>query len=88
MLLSKQLEDLARNLYSALPKNVQIIEEDIKQQFKEILQSTFTHLDLVTREEFDVQVKVLARSREKIDALEKAVNQLLQEKNHTKKKSS
>ncbi|MBP6917933.1 MAG: accessory factor UbiK family protein [Legionellaceae bacterium] len=88
MLLSKQLEDLARNLYSTLPKNVQIIEEDIKQQFKEILQSAFTHLDLVTREEFDVQVKVLARSREKIDALEKAVNQLLQEKNRTKKKNS
>ncbi len=88
MLLSKQLEDLAKNLYSTLPKNVQIIEEDIKQQFKEILQSAFTHLDLVSREEFDVQVKVLARSREKIDALEKAVNQLLQEKNRTKKKSS
>ena len=88
MLLSKQLEEIAKNLYSTLPKNVQIIEDDIKQQFKEILQSTFTHLDLVTREEFDVQVKVLARSREKIDTLEKAVNQLLQEKNRTKKKSS
>ncbi|MCX7119023.1 MAG: accessory factor UbiK family protein [Legionellales bacterium] len=88
MLLPKQLEDLAKNLYNILPKNMQILEEDLKQQFKEILQSAFTHLDLVTREEFDVQIKVLARSREKIDALEKAVNQLLQEKNLTKKKAT
>ena len=88
MLLPKQLEDLAKNLYNILPKNMQILEEDLKQQFKEILQSAFTHLDLVTREEFDVQIKVLARSSEKIDALEKAVNQLLQEKNLTKKKAN
>ena len=86
MLLPKQLEDLAKKLYTSLPKNVQVLEEDIKQQFKEILQSAFTHLDVVTREEFDVQVKVLARSREKIDALEKTVDQLLQEKNRTQKK--
>lgn len=86
MLLHKQLEDLANKLYANLPKNLQGIEQDIKQQFKEILQTAFTHLDLVTREEFDVQVKVLARSREKIDALEKTVDQLLQEKNKNKKK--
>lgn len=86
MLLPKQLEDLAKKLYTSLPNNVQIFEEDIKQQFKEILQTAFTHLDLVTREEFDVQVKVLARSREKIDALEKIVDQMLQEKNQPKKK--
>ncbi len=88
MLLPKQLEDLVKNLYSILPENVQILEEDMKQQFKEILQGAFAHLDLVTREEFDVQVKVLGRSREKIDALEKVVEQLLQEKNRTKKKNS
>ncbi|PJD92797.1 MAG: hypothetical protein CK424_04250 [Legionella sp.] len=82
MLLPKQLEDLAKKLYAALPKNVQLLEEDIQQQFKDLIQSAFTHLDLVTREEFDVQVKVLARSREKIDALEKEVNKLLQEKNN------
>ena len=85
-MLLPQLEDIAKKLYSSLPKNVQVLEEDIKQQFKEILQSAFTHLDLVTREEFDVQVKVLARSREKIDALEKSVDHLLQEKNQKKTK--
>lgn len=86
MLQPKQIEELAKKLYTSLPKTVHILEEDIKHQFKEILQTAFTQLDLVTREEFDVQVKVLARSREKVDALEKTVNQLLQEKNKTKKK--
>ena len=84
MLFPKQLEDLAKKLYACLPKTAQVIEEDIKQQFETILQSTFTHLNLVTREEFDVQVKVLARSREKIEALEKIVEQLLQEKKRDK----
>jgi BMFP domain-containing protein YqiC len=78
MLLPKQLEDLAKKLYSALPENFQLLEEEVKQQFKEVLQSAFTHLDLVTREEFDVQLKVLAKTREKVDSLEKAIQQLTQ----------
>ena len=73
MLLPKQVEDLVKKLFSSLPKNVQLLEEDVKQQFKEVLQSTFAHLDLVTREEFDVQLKVLAKTREKVEHLEKVI---------------
>lgn len=77
----KQLEDLAKKLISALPVSLQNLESDIQQQFKDILQATFACLDLVTREEFDVQVKVLARTREKIESLQHQVDTLLQEKN-------
>lgn len=80
MLLPKQLEELAKKLCAALPQNVRAIEEDVKQQFKEILQSAFNHLDLVTREEFDVQLKVLARTREKVEHLEKTLHHIMQEK--------
>lgn len=80
MFAPKQLEDLAKNLFSALPASLQNLENDIQQQFKDILHATFTRMDLVTREEFDVQVKVLARTREKIDALQLQVDTLLQEK--------
>ena len=76
----KQFEDLAKKLYAALPTSLQNFENDIQQKFKEILQSTFTRMDLVTREEFDVQIKVLARTREKIDALQLQVDKLLAEK--------
>ncbi len=75
----KQLEDLAKKLFAALPVSLQNMETDIQQQFKEILHATFTRMDLVTREEFDVQVKVLARTRDKIDALENQVEVLLKE---------
>ncbi|MCP0913208.1 MULTISPECIES: ubiquinone biosynthesis accessory factor UbiK [Legionella] len=73
----KQFEDLAKKLYSSLPSSLQNFENEIQQKFKEILQSAFTHMDLVTRDEFDVQTKVLARTREKLDALQQQVNTLL-----------
>ena len=77
---SKQFEDLAKKLYSALPASLQQVENEIQQKFKEILQATFIRLDLVTREEFDVQVKVLARTREKIEALQKQIQSLTSKK--------
>lgn len=76
----KNFEDLAKKLYTALPSSLQNFENEIQQKFKDILQAAFTHMDLVTREEFDVQIKVLARTREKVDALEKHVKILLDEK--------
>ena len=77
MLDPKPFEDLAKKLYTALPSSLQNFENEIQQQFKEILQSAFARMDLVTREEFDVQIKVLARTREKVDALQKQIQTLL-----------
>ena len=79
MFASSQLEDLTKKLFAALPTSLQNFESDIQQQFKEILQAAFNQFDLVTREEFDVQVKVLARTREKVDTLQKQLDTLLQE---------
>lgn len=73
-----QFEELARKLYQSLPTSLQHIEQDIQQKFKEILQSAFARLDLVTREEFDVQVKVLHRTREKVETLQKQIQSLTQ----------
>ena len=81
----KQFEELAKKLYTALPTSLQNFENEIQEKFKEILQSAFTRMDLVTREEFDVQVKVLARTREKIDALQTQVQTILEKKPSKKK---
>ena len=81
----KQFEDLAKKLYSSLPSSLQSVENEIQQKFKEIVQSTFTRMDLVTREEFDVQTKVLARTREKIEALQAQVQALIDAKSDKKK---
>lgn len=77
----KQFDDLATKLFAALPTNFQNFEKEIQQKFKEILQATFARMDLITREEFDVQTKVLARTREKLDALQSQVDSLLAKKN-------
>lgn len=80
----KQFDNVAKKLFATLPSSLQNIEKDIQQQFKEILQSAFTHLDLVTREEFDVQSKVLARTREKLDHMQNQVEELIKQNSKTK----
>ena len=66
-------DDIAKQLCKAIPESVRKIEADLQCKFKEILQSAFAKLDLVTREEFDTQSNVLARSRAKLDAMEKQI---------------
>lgn len=67
----KELDVLAKKLCAAIPSSLGEIETSIHDHFKAILQATFAELDLVTREEFDAQVKVLARTREKVELLQK-----------------
>ena len=84
----KQFEDLAKKLNTTLPSSLQNFENEIQQKFKEILHSAFTRMDLVTREEFDVQIKVLARTREKVDALQATIDASLNTKPKKNKKST
>ena len=79
------IDELANKLFSILPAGVQGLEKELQQQFSEILKSGFTKLNLMTREEFDVQVKVLARTREKLEQLQAQVDQLLKEQPAAKK---
>lgn len=81
----KQFDDLAKKLFASLPDSLQSFEKDIQQKFKEVLQSTFSRMDLITREEFDVQTKVLARTREKLEHLQKQVDELLQHQENLNK---
>ncbi len=64
------LDELARKLADSVPENIKSMGEDVERNFKSLLQSALARMDLVTREEFDVQVAVLARTREKLEALE------------------
>jgi hypothetical protein len=64
------IDDLARRLAGAVPESVLALRRDLEQNFKGVLQSQLAQLDLVTREEFDVQATVLKRTREKLAALE------------------
>jgi BMFP domain-containing protein YqiC len=71
-----QLDDLARRLSGLVPPGLREGREELQQNFKAVLQSGLARLDLVTREEFDVQRAVLLRTREKLEALEREVQAL------------
>lgn len=70
------LDDLARELADAVPRNLKALGEDLERNFKSLLQAGLGKMDLVTREEFDLQVAVLERTREKLDALEARLAEL------------
>ena len=71
-----QLDELARRLSSLVPPGLREGREELQQNFKSVLQTGLGKLDLVTREEFEVQRAVLARTREKLDALERSLADL------------
>ena len=60
----------SRQLAANVPGSVRVIQADLERNFQALLASTFDKLNLVTREEFDVQRKVLERTRDKLTALE------------------
>ncbi len=68
-----QIDDLARRLSDMVPPGLREQREELQATFKSALQAGLAKLDLVTREEFDVQRAVLLRTREKLEALEKTV---------------
>ena len=70
------IDDLARRLSSLVPPGLRESQEELQQTFKSALQTGLSKLDLVTREEFEVQRAVLLRTREKLEALERMVQAL------------
>jgi len=70
------IDDLAERLAALVPPGLRQAREDLTANFRSALQSGLRELDLVTREEFDVQRCVLLRTREKIEELEAQVANL------------
>jgi BMFP domain-containing protein YqiC len=73
---NKSIEDLARRLAEAVPEGLRSVRKDLEENFQSVLKSGLGKLDLVTREEFEVQEAVLARAREKLEALEERLKEL------------
>lgn len=79
-----KLEELARNfmqnlpegLATQLPEGLDNVRGELEQGFRSTVSKGLDKLDLVTREEFDVQKAVLARTRSKLEALEQRLQEL------------
>lgn len=76
MLNPKQLDEISRRITEILPPGVREVQRDLEKNLRSVLQSAFTRLNLVTREEFEVQSAVLLRTREKLEALESQIASL------------
>ncbi|WP_292759788.1 ubiquinone biosynthesis accessory factor UbiK [Methylophaga sp. UBA2689] len=74
----KKFDEIADTITRALPPGLLQMRGDAEKNIRAAMSSTFNKLDLVTREEFEVQSQVLLRTREKLEALEKRVEELEQ----------
>ncbi|HHJ13360.1 MAG TPA: accessory factor UbiK family protein [Gammaproteobacteria bacterium] len=72
------IDDITRRIGDALPGAARILQADLEKNLRAAVQAALSKLDLVSREEFDVQAKVLARSRARIEQLERQVAELEQ----------
>ncbi len=73
MIDARTLDELSRRLASLVPPSLSAARADLAENFRAVLQSGLKSLDLVTREEFDVQRAVLLRTREKLEELERQI---------------
>jgi len=72
----KILDEMARKLADSMPGGIKVMQSDLEKNARAVLESMLSKMNLVSREEFDIQAAVLARSRAKIDALEKQIAEL------------
>ena len=82
----ESIDELARRLAESVPQGIKTVKDDLESNFRSVLRSGLGKLDLVTREEFEVQEAVLARTRQKLDALEERLKAMEAAKVAKKKK--
>lgn len=70
---SKLLDDLTERLTKVIPPQVLKFKKEVAQDIRAVLQSAFAKLDLITRDEFDAQAKLLLRIRKRLSELEKEI---------------
>ena len=66
MLDPKKIEEVVQSLANALPPGLTAMQADVEKNIRSALSGMFAKLDLVTRDEFDVQTQVLQRTRAKL----------------------
>jgi len=75
----QQFDEMARRLSESLPPGVRQVQADVEKNIRASLHSLFSRMELVTREEFEVQQAVLERTRSRLEALERQVALLEQQ---------
>ena len=71
---TNRMKELIESILNILPQNTKEIKDDVKDNLKILLNDYLRKIDVVTREEFDVQKEVLLKTRKKLDELEEKLN--------------
>jgi BMFP domain-containing protein YqiC len=70
---SARIDEIARRLLESVPPSVRALQQDLESNFRAVLRARLSKLDLVSRDEFDAQVRVLQRTRARLEELERKV---------------
>ena len=73
---SFRIDEIARRLLESVPPALRAAQQDLEANFRAVLRGALGKLDLVTRDEFDAQTKVLERTRAKVEALQARLTEL------------
>lgn len=76
MINPKKIEDIAKQITESIPPSVKTVAADFESKAKQVLQSKLSQLDVVSREEFDVQTQVLIKTRAKLEEMTAKIAEL------------
>ena len=76
MIDNQTVNRLSAQINALLPPGLHQVREDFEARLKTLLQQQLTHLEMVSREEFEIQARVLARTREKLEVIEARLKEL------------
>ena len=74
--MESRIEELARRLMESIPPGVRGLQQDLESNFRAVLRANLARLDLVARDEFTAQTRVLERTRARLEELERRVAEL------------
>jgi hypothetical protein len=72
-MITTKIDEIVRRLVESVPPGVRAVQQDLESNFRAVLRASLTKLDLVSRDEFDAQMRVLERTRARLEELERRV---------------
>ena len=78
-MLKEKIETAISDITKILPEDINILKDDLEKNIRATLNATFSKMELVTREEFDIQASLLSKTRKKLEELQKKLSELEKE---------
>ena len=84
-MITNKIESILTEVSNALPEDIQFLKKDIEKNLRATLNATFSKMELVTREEFDIQTALLQRTRAQLDTLQEKLSDMEKQLEETEK---